>query len=180
MSSGLTLPQVKLAVETHLLTQMHDPQVSVDVLAYNSKKLYVIMDGGGFGEQVVPLPCTGNETVLDVIAQLEGLSQVSSKKIWISRPSPSEYETAQVLDVHWQAITREGITATNYQLFPGDRVYVQADCLIATDNALGKLIAPFERMFGVISLGTGTVKGLKFFDHSGEEADHDDAPASYG
>jgi polysaccharide biosynthesis/export protein len=162
--AGLTLPEVKAAVENHLSPQMHEPQVSVDVQAYNSKKIYVIMDGGGYGEQVIPLPCTGNETVLDAIAQLEGLSQVSSKKIWISRPAPSEYECAQTLDVHWRAITQEGITTTNYQLFPGDKVYVEADHLIATDNALAKLFSPLERTLGVISLGTGTAKAIKFFD----------------
>jgi len=36
----MTLPQVKAVVEHHLSTQMHNPQVSVDVLAYNSKKIY--------------------------------------------------------------------------------------------------------------------------------------------
>ena len=162
--AGQTLPQVKAAVEAQLSTQMHNPQVTVDVLAYNSKKIYVISDGGGYGEQVIPLPATGNETVLDIIAQIEGLSQVSSKKIWISRPAPSEYECSQILDVHWEAITREGITTTNYQLFPGDRIYVQADHLIATDNALGKLFAPLERTLGIISLGTGTAKAIRFFD----------------
>lgn len=165
--AGLTLPQVKHAVESHLSTQMHDPEVTVDVLAYNSKKVYVVMDGGGYGEQVIALPCTGNETVVDVIGQLEGLSQVSSKKMWIARPAPSEFETSQILDVHWRAITQEGIPTTNYQMFPGDFLYVEADHLIATDNALGKLFSPLERTLGVISLGTGTAKGIKFFDQFG-------------
>lgn len=167
--AGLTLPEVKGAVESHLSSQMHDPEVSVDVLAYNSKKFYVIMDGGGYGEQVIPLPCTGNETVLDAIAQIQGLSQVSSKKMWISRPAPSEYEAAQILDIHWRAITREGITTTNYQLFPGDRIYVQADHMIATDNFIGKVFAPIERFLGVVALGTGTVSGIDFYTQQGTQ-----------
>jgi len=167
--SGLTLPQVKATVESHLSTQMHDPEVTVDVLAYNSKVYYVIMDGGGYGEQVIRLPCTGNETVLDAISQVNGLSQVSSKKIWISRPAPSDYQASQVLDVHWRAITREGITTTNYQLFPGDRIYVQADHLIATDNFIGKIFAPVERFLGVVALGTGTVSGIDFYTQQGAQ-----------
>jgi protein involved in polysaccharide export with SLBB domain len=166
--SGLTLPQVKAAVEAHLSTQMHRPEVTVDVVAYNSKVIYVIMDGGGYGEQVIRLPCTGNETVLDAVSQIYGLAQVSSKKIWISRPGPAEYECAQILDVHWREITREGITTTNYQLFPGDRIYVQADCMIATDNWVGKIIAPFERILGFTALGTGTVRGVRFFYNQGQ------------
>jgi polysaccharide export outer membrane protein len=165
--AGLTLQEIKAAVESHLSTQMHKPEVSVDVLAYNSKVIYVIMDGGGFGEQVIRLPCTGNETVLDAISQLNGLSQISSKKMWLSRPAPSEYDAAQVLDIHWRAITREGITTTNYQLFPGDRIYVQADHLMATDNFLGKVFAPIERFLGVVALGTGTSSGIDFYTQQG-------------
>lgn len=165
--AGKTLPEVKAAVEQHLTTYMHDPQVTVDVLAYNSKVFYLIMDGGGYGEQLIRLPCTGNETVLDALSQIYGLAQVSSKKIWIARPAPSEYECAQILDVHWRAITREGITTTNYQLFPGDRIYVQADCLIATDNWVGKIISPMERILGFTALGTGTAKSINtFYQHT--------------
>lgn len=167
--AGLTLPDVKATVESHLSTQMHRPEITVDVLAYNSKVFYVIMDGGGYGEQVLRLPCTGNETVLDAISQVYGLSQVSSKKIWVARPGPSEYEASQVLDVHWRAITREGITTTNYQLFPGDRIYVQADHLMATDIFLGKVFAPIERFLGVTALGTGAVSGIDFYTQQGTQ-----------
>jgi polysaccharide export outer membrane protein len=165
--TGMTLEEAKFALEAHLAKYMHEPEVSVDVLAYNSKVFYVIMDGGGFGEQVVRLPCTGNETVLDAISQVNGLSQVSSKKIWIARPAPSEFGTAQILDVHWSAIASEGITTTNYQLLPGDRIYVQADHLIATDNFLGKLFAPFERIAGMGLLGIGVGRSIDFYDQQG-------------
>jgi polysaccharide export outer membrane protein len=132
---------------------MEQPEIAVDVLAYNSKVIYIVMDGGGFGEQVVRVPYTGNETVLDAIAQVNGLSRISSKKVWVARPAPGNVHRTQILDVHWQAITAEGITTTNYQLLPGDRIYVQADSLIATDNFLSKLFAPVERVFGIVLLG---------------------------
>ncbi len=161
--AGMTLDEVKYSVETHLSQFLHQPEVYVDVLSYNSKVVYIIMDGGGYGEQVLRLPCTGNETVLDAISQVQGLSQVSSKRIWIARPAPAELGYAQVLDVHWKAITAEGITTTNYQLFPGDRIYVQADKLIATDNFLGKLLSPVERVFGIILLGSGAAQAIDFY-----------------
>ena len=68
---------------------------------------------------------------------------------------------AQVMDVHWRDITQGGITDTNYQLFAGDRIYIQADHLIATDNFLGKLLAPVERILGVTLLGNSTVRSLE-------------------
>lgn len=159
--AGMTLAEVKDAVETHLSLYIHNPEVSVDVGAYNSQVYYIVTDGGGFGEQVVRLPCTGNETVLDAVANIQGLSQISSKQIWIARPTPAGADCAQVLDVNWREITKEGITTTNYQLLPGDRIYIAADNMIALDNFISKVVAPVERVFGVILLGNGTVRSLE-------------------
>ncbi|MGE0374283.1 MAG: polysaccharide biosynthesis/export family protein, partial [Planctomycetaceae bacterium] len=100
--AGMTLDDVKYQVEEILRSEgERDPQVSVDVLAYNSKVYYIIMEGGGYGEEVIRLAWTGNETVLDAIAQVQGLSQVSSKRIWIARPAPAGTNCGQILDVHW-------------------------------------------------------------------------------
>ena len=46
--------------------------------AYNSKVYYVITQGAGMGDNVRRLPVTGNETVLDAISNVNGLSQLSS------------------------------------------------------------------------------------------------------
>src|SRR5262249_10913577 len=40
--AGLTLAQVKVAIERHLSQYVLDPEISVDVYAYNSKYYYVI------------------------------------------------------------------------------------------------------------------------------------------
>jgi len=162
--AGMTLPEVKLAVEEHLKEFIQDPQVAVDVLAYNSKMFYIIVDGGGFGEQVIRLPYTGNETVLDAIAQIQGLSEVSSKRIWIARPAPSGIGVSQILEVAWEDITALGQTATNYQVLPGDRIYIQADQWISADNLVAKIVSPFERILGFTLLGVGTVQRIHFFN----------------
>lgn len=165
--TGMTLDQIKIMLEQQLSRFIEDPEVSVDVLAYNSKSIYVITDGGGFGETVNKIPVTGNETVLDAISAIEGLSAVSSKRIWVARPAPAGTDQAQIMDVHWKAITQEGITTTNYQLFPGDRVYIEADKLIHTDNFIAKVLAPAERLIGFTLLGTSVVRDLKFFNRQG-------------
>lgn len=156
--AGLTLAEVKFTVEEFLAQFINDPEVNVDVLGYNSKVFYVITDGGGFGETIVRLPCTGNETVLDALSAINGLSSVSSKRIWIARPAPAGVECAQILDVDYRAIAADGITTTNYQIFPGDRVYIQADKWITADNVVSKVTAPFERMMGFTILTFGTLR----------------------
>ena len=54
----------------------------------------------------------------------------------------------------------QGVTQTNYQVLPGDRLYVQAQKLISIDNALAKVLAPVERMFGIVLLGSSTVNNV--------------------
>ncbi|MBL8815184.1 MAG: polysaccharide biosynthesis/export family protein [Planctomyces sp.] len=160
--TGMTLNEAKLAIEQHLAQHIHNPQISVDVLAYNSKVYYVIADGGGAGESVVTLPCTGNETVLDAIAKVQGLPTVASKShIWIARPSADACGPDQILQVDWNAIAQGAQTGTNYQVLPGDRIYVKASQFITFDTKLAKFTAPFERMFGFTLLGNGTVRTIQ-------------------
>ncbi len=154
--AGMTLDQVTAAVTAQLNKYLDDPDVRVDVLGYNSKVFYVVTDGGGNGERVDRIPFTGNETVLDAVAQIQGLSDISSKRVWVARPSPPGCAGSQVMMVDWRGITQDGVTTTNYQILPGDRIYIKADDLIALDNYLVKVTAPIERVMGVILLGAGT------------------------
>ncbi|MDG2384137.1 MAG: polysaccharide biosynthesis/export family protein [Pirellulaceae bacterium] len=161
--SGLTVDEARLAIETKLSEYLDHPKVSVDVLIYNSKFFYVITEGAGFGDNVVRIPVTGNETVLDAIAQIGGLQQVSSKRLWISRPSPKDNGCDQILPVDWQAITRGAATGTNYQILPGDRIFVAEDKLIAVNSLVTKVLNPVERMMGFTLLGAQTIQFLQRF-----------------
>ncbi len=159
--SGMTVAEAKAAIEKQLGKFLQSPLVSVNVVAYNSKVYYMITQGAGLGDSVRRLPVTGNETVLDAISQINGLSQVSdSKRIWIVRPSPSDGQKATILPVDWHAITRRGETATNYQIFPRDRVYIGEDAKLTGTNVISKNTAPIERAMGIISLTTSTLQGM--------------------
>jgi len=157
--AGLTIDEARLAIQNHLAQFLDAPEISVDVYAYNSKVYYVIIQGAGLGDGVYRFPVTGNETVLDAISHINGLQQVSSKRIWVARPT-DDPRVQQILPVDWEQITACGIAATNYQLLPGDRVFVQEDKLVAFDVGLAKLTAPLERVLGFTLLGTGTVTRL--------------------
>ncbi|MBL8813793.1 MAG: polysaccharide biosynthesis/export family protein [Planctomycetaceae bacterium] len=166
--TGLTLQQARSAIEQHLAQYIHRPEVNVDVLAYNSKVYYVITDGGGAGEGVYRIPTTGNETVLDAVAGINGLPTVASKAdIWIARPSPQTGGPDQILQVDWNAIAQGAQTETNYQLLPGDRLYVKASPWITLDTKLAKVTAPLERILGFTILGNGTTRALKGEDVNG-------------
>ncbi|MFO0863183.1 MAG: polysaccharide biosynthesis/export family protein [Gemmataceae bacterium] len=152
--SGLSLGQAKCVIEEHLSRYMLNPQVSIDVLAYNSRVYYIILDGAGYGQQVFRLPATGNETVLDAIGYINGIAPVSSnRRVWLARPSPVHLGCNQILPVDWDAIVKGGSTDTNYQVLPGDRIYVDSNQLIRFNNRLAQILAPVNQVFGTIFLG---------------------------
>ncbi len=159
--AGKTVTEAKIAIQEHLKQFLDSPELSVDVIAYNSKVYYVITQGAGLGDSVRRLPATGNECVLDAISQINGLSQVSSKKIWIARPAPHNFGCQQILPVDWDAVTQGAVTATNYQLLPGDRLYVSEDELVTFTNITGKVTAPIERLAGIMGLGDNTLRGFQ-------------------
>ena len=161
---GMSIEEARKAVETHLSQHLENPEISLDVLGYNSKVYYVITQGAGLGDQVYILPARGNETVLDAIGQIQGLQGTSSTRMWLARPGYNEAGGDQILPVDWLAVTQCGDIATNYQVMPGDRLYVSEDKLVAFDTAFAKFIAPVERILGVTLLGTDTAQRIKFFN----------------
>ena len=68
-----------------------------------------------------------------------------------------------ILPVSWEEITAGAATATNYQVLPGDRIFIAENKMIAFDSVLNKTIAPFERIFGFTLLGTQTVQTINRF-----------------
>ena len=166
--TGLTIDQARCAIERYLSKFLQDPQISLDVFAYNSKVFYVVADGAGYGQVIQRFPITGKETVLDAITLIGGLPpQASRKKIWVARPAPCDHECLQVLPVDWKAIVEGGSTCTNYQLFPGDRIYIQADPLITLDNMIAKVLSPVERVLGFALLAGSTAQSFRHNNNNG-------------
>ena len=165
---GMTLPEAKSAIESHLSGFLEKPEIAVDILGYNSKVFYVITQGAGLGDRVTILPVTGNETVLDAIGQIQGLEANSSTRMWIARPGYNDCGGDQILPIDWLAVTQRGDIKTNYQILPKDRLYVSEDKLVAFDTMLGKIFSPFERIAGVTLLGSQTVSRLVFFNQQGQ------------
>jgi len=161
--AGMTIESARAAIEQQLSKKLDEPEVFVDILAYNSKVYYIVTQGGGFGDNVVRLPITGNECVLDAVANVSGISQVSSKKLWIARPAPNGMGCEQILPVEWDNIARGASTATNYQLMPGDRLYIAEAPFQKFTTVLSRATQPFESIFGATSLGVSTINRIVRF-----------------
>jgi hypothetical protein len=88
-------------------------------------KQYHLVTAGPRGEQVRSFPATGTETVSDAIGRVGGIAgREAGARVWVARGAAPGGQAVQVLPVDVVGITRHGVTATNYQLQPGDRVYV--------------------------------------------------------
>ncbi len=141
--AGLTVSEAKAAIGTQLSKYLEDPRVSVDVFSYNSKVYYIITEGAGSGDSLVRVPITGNETVLDALAQVNGLTGLRRKKIWIARPTPGDVQQDRILPVNWTEIVRGAATTTNYQVLPGDRIMI-ADDLNSTRALVSSVVHAFR------------------------------------
>ncbi|MDR0520540.1 MAG: polysaccharide biosynthesis/export family protein [Planctomycetaceae bacterium] len=157
--NGLTVDECRDAIEFHLSKHLEHPQVAVDIFSYNSKAYYVIFQSAATGEQVLKFPFTGNEHVLDAIANSNGLAPNSSKRIWVARPVGNSNKP-MVLPVDWVDVTAYAKPDTNYQILPGDRVFIVEDRFVALDGTLARIIAPMERIMGFSLLGANTATRL--------------------
>jgi polysaccharide export outer membrane protein len=135
-------------------------EVRVDVIAYNSKVYYVIASNGGYGEQIYRVPITGNETVMDALAYIQGLPVTASlKKVFLARSTCDPHHPT-VLRIDYKCMTRMGSAETNYQIFPNDRIFVGADPWIVFDSGVAKRLSPFERLMGATLLGATTYNAI--------------------
>jgi polysaccharide biosynthesis/export protein len=159
--AGHTMKEAKALIEAQLGKYLQSPEVILNVIGYNSKVYYIIFDLGGAGQQIVRQPVTGNDTVLDAISQANGLTAVSDPRhVWVAR-SAGAGEPDQILPVDWKAMTCRGRSETNYQLVPGDRIFVKAYPMTTVDTTLARVFAPVERMLGYTLLGTTTYQQLR-------------------
>ncbi len=159
--SGMTVAEASTALEKQMAHYFDGPKLGLSVMRYASKKYYVIVAGAGAGEGIRRFSSTGNETVLDAIAAIQGVPPIASGTMWIVRPGPAGAADSQVLPIDFESITAGGSTATNYQLLPGDRLYIIDDKLIATDNYLARVTGPMRRMFSLSLLSTGAIRNLQ-------------------
>ncbi len=85
--------------------------------------VYVITEGK-FADSVARLPISGKYTVLHAITHSHSIPLDSISKIWIAQSAPNGIGKEQILSVNWKDLSN-GIMATNYELMPGDRIFIR-------------------------------------------------------
>jgi protein involved in polysaccharide export with SLBB domain len=157
--AGKTVTEARRAVEHHLAQYFDSPRVAVSVTSSSSKGYYVIIAGTpASAERLLRFPITGNETVLDALSQspVSGLS-LTSRTLWLARPGPCGID--QIMPIDWNGIARGGETATNYQVLPGDRLYVVNEAAVVASDFITTVSGPVNTLLGAGTLGVQTVNG---------------------
>ncbi len=130
----------------------------MDITAYNSKYYYVLGDVLITGR----LDYTGNETVLDALNFAGGLVPTAEPKdIQLVRPERNG-KPAKVYKVDLEAIQQRGEVATNYQIFPGDRLVVGRNDVVKKTIEIDRLNAPIQSLTGTIIQEASMLRTLQF------------------
>jgi protein involved in polysaccharide export with SLBB domain len=133
--AGRTVEEIEGMVQTAVRAVTKDAgSINVRLLNRASKVYYVLGEVNSPGA----FPLAGRETVLDAIVAAGGLTERASlRNIILSRPTPPD-GCRIVLPVCYQNIVQLGDTTTNYQVAPGDRIFVASkrpfECLCHDDN----------------------------------------------
>lgn len=181
VAAGRTVPEIEAQVNQLVNAGVQsvakdkekpDPvRVTVRLIGRQSKVFYVL------GEVNAPgaYPLAGRETVLDGLLVAGGLTrQANERQIIVSRPTHPD-GCRIVLPVCYNQIVQLGDTASNYQLQPGDRIYVPSssilDMLLPTRSYLPETCGPYIKahapcVTGVCPPATGPVSA----DHIGTKS----------
>jgi polysaccharide biosynthesis/export protein len=119
--AGRTVDEIEVLVRGVVEMQTKNAgAISVRIVTRVSKVYYVLGEVNAPGSFTL----TGRETVLDGIVSAGGLTDRASRRnIILSRPT-APGSCRLVLPVCYSEIVQVGDTSTNYQLAPGDRIYV--------------------------------------------------------
>jgi protein involved in polysaccharide export with SLBB domain len=130
--AGMTTEEAETAIrkkacEAHPQASRAAFGVFVDVSAKNSKKAYVVLQGGACGDNVSAVPATAETTVTSALQKCGFPRPIdfASAKIWIARPGNNGGRET-VLPVNWNSETGQPTCDTNHAVLPGDRLFVQA------------------------------------------------------
>ncbi|ODS30901.1 MAG: hypothetical protein SCARUB_03982 [Candidatus Scalindua rubra] len=141
---GLTPLEIREKIHKLLgryLKELPEEAVSVEVVGFKSKKVYIYSYGHGIRE----IPFTGDLTVLDAITQSGLLGRTANQRgIKVIRGESDTVEKPQKLVVNLHDIIKKGKTERNIVLRPNDIVYIPPTLLGRIGFAAQDILNPTQ------------------------------------
>lgn len=138
---GLTVLEVRSKVHALMgryLKGLPEESVSVQVVGFNSKRVYVY----GYASGLAAIPFTGDITVLDAITQSAMLISTSKRKVKVIRVESDPSKKPQRLVLNLNDVLKRGRTEENIVLRPNDIVYIPPTILGRIGYAIQDLLFP--------------------------------------
>jgi len=139
-AEGLTKEELKGKLKESLAQYVKIPEISVAIIGYNSKKIYVL------GEVVRPgmYSIKGNFVSLREAIVQAGLHtrRASLRRTVVIKP---DFEKPKKRFVNLGKILYEGKLEENLTLYPNDVVYIPSTVLTKVNDALGPIVDPLYK-----------------------------------
>lgn len=137
--SGLTPQELAAKLEDLLSRYYESPEVTVRVIAFESKNVYVFGQVGARGAH----PFTGRDTLLDMIATAQPNFLAWGAQVKVIRPSPNPDERHEIT-VNVDKMLETGDLTDNFLLQEGDIVFVPPTPLGYVGLRLQELLFPIS------------------------------------
>lgn len=137
--AGKTTEEVTAELELLAQEYYEDADVSVRVVGYKSKKIFV------FGEVSWPGPYNydGANTILETLSRAQPTRLANPSKIQVLRPN-ADGELVRRMTVDLNRMVKEGDTLLDAVLEEGDIIYVPPTALAAIGLGFQQLLLPFQ------------------------------------
>ena len=138
-----------------------DHPIDVRVVAFRSKRYYVLGEVGSPGAQVY----TGRDTVLGAIALAGGPTVLAwVDRVQVIRPSIPPDVKAKIFEFNYDRAAAHGDASKDVLLQAGDIIYVPPTILAAAAMKIEEFIRPIARAFsGYYIMGGGaTEEGMRY------------------
>jgi polysaccharide biosynthesis/export protein len=139
--SGRTVAEVTEELRGRYATYIRDPEVTVTVVRYQSKWVYVD------GEVLRPgrYPYTGSDSTVNALSQAGFLTRRASPNgIHVARGNPNDPE---IYPVRYKDIALDDDSRTNWKLEPEDIVYVPPTFLSRVGYIFEEILFPFSFLY---------------------------------
>ena len=142
---GKTLEEIRREITDRAEKFILHPDVTVILSESNSRQYHV------FGEVMSPgaYPLVGDVNMLNALASAGGPTNFAKlDAAWLVRPTEGDSLT---YEVDFEEITRRGDATTNYELQPGDVVYVPPVLMVRIGYVVGQIFFPFTQILGIVA-----------------------------
>jgi polysaccharide export outer membrane protein len=144
--AGKTCEQVSAELSLMAQEYYEDADVTLWVIAYRSKKIFVF----GEVERKGAFAYNGTNTILGTLALAQPSRLADPSKIQILRPSP-EGELRKRMTVNMNEMVKLGDTTLDAVLQEGDVIYVPPNPLAAVGLAIQQILLPLQPLSTVVA-----------------------------